>query len=349
MIRRSSTKTNITKLVLALLIVFAPVSLTSAKGEKSFYFQSLHYTGEGMRYCYEDQHGFMSITGIPYKDLDCKNCHVRSCDPCHGEQKGDTYSYSNAKVKQMETCLPCHSREGLTIRLGTEKGTLDVHVTRGMACADCHKGQDVHGDGRFYHSMREPGAVKVACITCHTVDQTIDAHSVHGDKVDCAACHVQNTVACLNCHFDTFLETKSRKGTFFPMQDWLLLINYEGKVTAGPAMSLVYQNKKFIVYAPYFTHAIQSKGRDCSECHDNAAMKLIKQGKQIPMAEFKNGKVVSWMGVAPLAPESLKWVYLNKDGDQWSPIETSAPARIHWWWGAPLSEEQLEALARSYE
>ena len=27
---------------------------------------------------------------------------------------------------------------------------------------------------------------------------------------------------------DTFLETGSRKGNFFPMQDWLLLINHEG-------------------------------------------------------------------------------------------------------------------------
>jgi hypothetical protein len=78
-------------------------------------------------------------------------------------------------------------------------------------------------------------------------------------------------------------------------------------------------------------------------------MKLIKQGKQIPMAQFENGKMVNWEGVAPVAPASLKWVYLNKDGDQWRPIETTAPAKIHWWWGTPLSEEQLEKLATSYE
>ncbi len=68
----------------------------------------------------------------------------------------------------------------------------------------------------FYHSMREPKALKVACVTCHAADQSIEAHTVHGDKVDCAACHVENTVACLNCHFDTFLETKSRKVTGSP-------------------------------------------------------------------------------------------------------------------------------------
>jgi hypothetical protein len=322
--------------------------LVSAVGQDAFFEKSLHYTGEGMRSCYEDQHGFMSITGIPYKDLDCKSCHVQSCDPCHAEKKGETCSYSSAKAKQMETCLPCHSRAGLTFRLGKGKGTLDVHVAAGMGCADCHKGQDVHGDGMFFHSMREPKALKVACVTCHATDQSIEAHTVHGDKVDCAACHVENTVACLNCHFDTFLETKSRKGTFFPMQDWLLLINHEGKVTSGTAMTLVYDDKKFVVYAPYYTHAIQSKGRACSDCHDNAAMKLVKQGKQIPMAEFKDGKMVTWKGVAPISPDSLKWVYLNKKGDTWMPIESDAPARIQWWWGTPLSEKQMEKLGTPY-
>jgi len=346
--RKPTGKRNIAQLGLLLTILLATASLVSAKGEKSFYSQSLHYTGEGMRYCYEDPNGFMSITGIPYKDLDCKNCHVKSCDPCHTEKTGDTYAYSNTKVKKSETCLPCHSRAGTTFSFGKERGTLDVHVAAGMTCADCHKGQDVHGDGKFYRSMREPKALKVACVTCHTVDQSIDAHTVHGGKVDCAACHVENTVACLNCHFDTFLETKSRKGTSFPMQDWLLLINYEGKVTSGTAMTLVYQDKKFVVYAPYYTHAIQSKGRECSDCHDNAAMKLIKQGKQIPMAEFKDGKMVTWKGVAPAAPDSLTWGYLNKTGDHWRPIETSTPAMIQWWWGTPLSEEQIEKLTTSY-
>ncbi len=341
-------KVSISQWGLVLLILLTTVSLVSAKGEESFYSQSLHYTGEGMRSCYEDPHGFMSITGIPYKDLDCKICHVKSCDPCHAEKKGETYSYSSSKVKQMETCLPCHTRAGLTFTLGKKKGGLDVHVAAGMTCAECHKGQDVHGDGKLYDSMRQPEALKVACVTCHTVDQSIDAHTVHENRVDCAACHVTNTVACLNCHFDTFLKTKSRKGTFFPMQDWLLLINYEGKVTSGTAMTLVYQNKKFIVYAPYYTHAVQSKGRQCADCHDNAAMKLIKQGKHIPMAEFKAGKMVNWKGVVPVVPDSLEWVYLNKENGQWKPIETGGPAKIHWWWGSPLSEEQIEKLATSY-
>ena len=63
--------------------------------------------------------------------------------------------------------------------------------------------------------MREPGALKVACTSCHTTDTSIDAHMVHEDKLDCAACHVSNTLACMNCHFDSFVETGKRKGNFF--------------------------------------------------------------------------------------------------------------------------------------
>jgi hypothetical protein len=30
------------------------------------------------------------------------------------------------------------------------------------------------------------------------------------------------------------------------------------------------------------------------------------------------------------------------------PIETDAPAKIHWWWGTPLSEKQMEKLGTPY-
>jgi hypothetical protein len=340
-------KVWMTGLIVIAFMAFGGVVL--AISQQSFFEKSLHFTGEGMRYCYEREDGLMSLTGIPYKDLDCKNCHVQSCDPCHAEKKGKESFYTEAKAKDTKTCLECHSRAGLTFKFGKNMGNLDVHVAKGMACADCHKGEDVHGDGNFYQSMRAPEALKVACVTCHTVDKTIEGHEVHGDKVDCAACHVSNTVACMNCHFDTFLKTGSRKGTFFPMQNWLLLINHEGKVTSGTAMSIVSKNKKFIVYAPYYTHAIQKKGRACDDCHANAAMQLIQKGETVPMMVFKDSKVESWKGVVPAVAEKLKWIYLNKEGDTWVPIKDKAPEKIQWWYGKPLTEEQIEKLTESYD
>lgn len=335
----------------SLIIFLVSVSLVmGGQPEESFFSKSLHHTGEGMRYWYEEQGGFMDVTGIPYDKLDCKSCHVKTCDACHTQKVGDTHFFSVVKAYDSDTCLACHSREGLTFKMGKEKGNLDVHVEKGMACANCHKGEDVHGNGTFHKSMRDVAAVKVSCTTCHTVNMEVDAHEVHGGSLDCSACHVDNTVACMNCHFDTFLETGSRKGTFFPMQSWTLLINYNGKVTSGTAMSLVYKDKKFILYTPYFTHAVNAKAKGCGECHANTAMKLIEEGKSVPMMAFKDGKVVNWEGVVPVAPDKLEWVYLNKKGDKWVPIETKEAAKVQFvGYGTPLTKDQLEKLSTSYE
>ncbi len=331
------------------LMVIVIGGVMSALAQRSFFEKSLHYTGEGMRYCYERGDGFMGITKIPYEKLDCKNCHVQSCDTCHAQQKGEGYFYTKTKAKDINTCLGCHGRQGITIDLGKKMGKLDVHLAKGMVCTDCHKGEDVHGDGKFYKSMREPNAVKVSCTKCHIAKKRIESHTVHGDKLACAACHVYNTIACMNCHFDACLKTGSRKGNFFPMQSWLLLINHEGKVTSGTAMSLVSKNKKFIVYAPYYTHAIQKKGRRCGDCHANEAMKLIQQGKPVPMMVFKDNAVEGWMGVAPAVHEKLSWVYLDKEGDTWIPIKGEKPEKVQWWYAEPLTQQQLESLFESYE
>ena len=342
--------TKIIGIALLALLVGALLAV-GENPEESFFSKSLHHTGEGMRYWYEEQGGFMDITKIPYNELDCKNCHVKNCDACHAQKIGDTSLFSVAKAYNMdETCLPCHSREGLTFKMGREKGNLDVHIDKGMVCANCHKGEDVHGNGTLHKTMRDVQAVKVSCATCHTADKEIVAHDVHGDKLDCSACHVDNTIACMNCHFDTFLETGSRKGNFFPMQDWTLLINYNGKVTAATAMSMVYKDEKFVLYAPYFTHAIKAKGKNCVECHANPAMKLIQDGKSVPMMAFKDGKVVNWEGVAPVVPEKLEWVYLNKVGDKWVAIENDEAEKVQFvGYGTPLTKEQLESLATEYE
>ncbi|OPX25551.1 MAG: hypothetical protein B1H02_01205 [Candidatus Latescibacteria bacterium 4484_107] len=305
--------------------------------------KSLHYTGEGMRYWYEEPGGFMDVTRIPYNELDCGGCHVKSCDQCHTEASG-------GKPTDMETCLTCHSRANLTFKMGREDGTLDVHVARGMGCTDCHKIKDAHGDGVFYHSMRDEGAIRASCLTCHEPDRNIPGHVVHRNNLDCSACHVANTTACMNCHFDTFIETGSRKGNFVRTKDWLLLINYKGKVTAGGAQSLVYKDRKFIAYAPYFTHAIQAKGRGCDDCHDNAAAKKIMRGESVPMMAFEDDRVVSWEGVVPVVPEHLEWAFLNKQGDGWTPVGNEDPPKIQFvGHGEPLTQGQVWKLAMQVE
>lgn len=331
----------------------------------SFFTNSLHYTGEGMRRWYEEDGGFMEITKIPYDQLDCKSCHVKSCDECHAKRKRAKFVFSPKKANDINTCLKCHSREGLTYRFDSkfvepgpdgEKSQLDVHMAAGMVCADCHRRYDVHGDGRFRPSMRHPKGVRITCRKCHIehaaefpgYDPEIDSHMVHGDKLNCAACHVRNTMTCYNCHFDEFLKTNKRKGNFIPMKDWMLLINYEGQVTSGSAMTLVHQNQKFIAYVPYFTHSIMRSGRQCDECHASEAAVRLSRGETVKVVDYKDGRIENWKGVVPVVPEGLDWVFLNRTENGWKRVPNDTPPKVQYAaFGTPLTPEQLSMLAEA--
>jgi len=334
---------------LSALIQFAAAGRNCQK--QSCFSNSLHHTGEGMRYWYEDPNGLMNLTDTPYEKLACKNCHVQNCDSCHAEKNQGTCSYDLTKAKQTDTCLQCHTRAKAAFALGKEQGTLDVHIAAGMGCTDCHKAHDVHGDGVFRHSMRDDGAVAAACTNCHDPNElkkTRD-HRVHRKtKIDCAACHVSNSMACLNCHMENFIKTGTKKGNYLPPeQNWVLLINYKDRVTTGTVQTAVYKDKKFIAYAPYFTHSIQKEARKCKDCHRNEATKLIKEGKSIPMAKFKDGKMESFKGVVPLVPDKLHWDFLTKDGDKWILIDCNQPPKVQFiGHGRPLTDEQLKKMSR---
>jgi len=332
-------------LIFFYVIIFGELVL--AFGQASFFEKSLHHTGAGMRNAYNE--GLMKLTNIPYDKLEeCNQCHVRSCDACHAYEKNDKFVYSTAKAKEMDTCLKCHGKEGMLFMMGRQMGNLDVHVAKGMICVDCHKDEDVHGDGNIYKSMREPGAVEASCESCHKeINTEIRAHTVHGEKLACNACHLSQMVSCMNCHFDTFLRTWKREGNFFLNLGYSLLMNHNGKVTAGTAMSFVTNNQKFIVFSPQFTHSVQKKGKACGDCHANEAMKLIQQGKSVPMMVSKDGKMETWKGVVPALPDRLQWAYFNKEGETWVPLSAQAqklPETVQWWYGKPLTEEQVKRL-----
>lgn len=319
------------------IVLFAVVLLTAhsfvvhaEQQAKCFFLNSLHSTGEGMRYWYEAEDGFMAITGIPYNKLGCKHCHSSGCDDCHVQKGDDGLSYSVETAKKPETCLKCHSREKATFKVDQGRGTLGVHIKAGMTCSDCHTAREVHGDGTSYRSMRDPKAMDADCTDCHT-KETRDypivpdskSHKVHKNKLQCNACHVQNTMACYNCHFGEFLKTKSKPKSFVgKVKDWLLLVKYQGRVTSGTIQSLVgVNNEPFMVYAPYFTHSVMKEGRKCEECHDTEAVNTLAAGKVFTTAAYKDRQLNFYKGVIPLVPELLKWPFLKKEGDKWEPFE----------------------------
>ncbi len=330
--------------LLSLLLLPWPVS--SDETEDCFK-TSLHHTTHGMARWYDAKDGFSAVTGVPYKDLGCKNCHVSSCNCCHLDKKDGAYFYSIDQARKSETCLKCHSREQATLGMDKERNTLGVHIKAGMQCADCHSARELHGDGTKYESMRQPGAMDTECSNCHDPKQS-QAHTVHKDKLHCTACHVQNSMTCFNCHFGVLKETQSKpKSMAGKAKDFLLLVKYQGKVTSGTMQTLVApDNYPFVTYVPYFTHSISQKGKDCEECHATEAVKILAEGREFVPGIVKDGKLEFYKGVIPVVPDQLKWPYLEKKDGKWTEFKpTSKPLIQLGVYAEPLTLEEVKKMA----
>ena len=315
---------------------------------------SLHHTTRGMATWYDADNGFSAITNVPYKDLGCKNCHATSCNDCHLEKSGEGFAYSTAKARRSSTCLKCHAREKATIGIDTARNSLGVHIKAGMQCADCHSAKEVHGDGTCYESMRAPGAMDTACTNCHTEDSTTypaipptESHMVHSGKLDCTACHVENSMTCYNCHFGVLQKTKSKpKSMVTKTKDFLLLVKYNGKFMSGTMQTLVGpDNYPFVAYVPYFTHSVTEQGRKCESCHSSRALKELAAGKSFNASTYKDGKLSFFEGVIPVVPDRINWTFLEKAGEQWTPFEPPAKPLVQMAvYAEPFTDDELEMM-----
>lgn len=286
---------------------------------------SLHGTTHGMGYWYaSEQGGFQGITNIPYENLDCKNCHVPAdvCDTCH---------LPDFSAPTDDRCLACHGRQKLEQFLGFT----DVHRSAGMECVDCHTRAQVHGDNKSYDSMFNEVISLVDCTDCHAVDKLSanPAHESHGNKLHCTACHMQATVTCYNCHFESALDGKG-KVPYGAFADWRFLVKWRDQVHQGNILTSTYQGQSFMVIAPFSGHSVYvppSGYEICHECHDNQMVQEYQnQGTMtITWWDAVDAKVEHFPGVIPVPKDwqtALKltyvtldqagaWVVVNNDAD----------------------------------
>ena len=350
------------KIVLPLFIMIILLALNNkavhAGQDGCFFSKSLHKTGEGMRYWYEAEDGFMALTGIPYNELGCKNCHAKGCTDCHLEKTEKGPAFSLAKARKNETCFKCHARAKAVNKLDKSRDFSDVHMQAGLTCVDCHTPREIHGDGNFYKTMRDSNAKDAACTNCHTKEAedypaipATKSHRIHKGKLECNACHVQNTMTCYNCHFGEFARTKSKPKSFTgKVKDFLLLVKYKGKITSGSLQTLVSDdNKAFIIYAPYLTHSIMSEGRKCEECHKTKAVNRLASGKKFTMATFKKDKINFYKGVVPLVPDLLEWPFFKKVEGKWEAFKPEQKPLVQMGlYAEPFTQEELKNLKKKH-
>jgi len=337
---------------MAAVLALGPVGATEKMPD--CFSTSLHHTGEGMRHWYEAEDGFMQITKTPYDELSCKNCHAKGCGTCHLKTTETGSIYSVKKASRAKTCLKCHAREKATISLDLISNCKDVHRSNYLTCVDCHSHQEIHGNGTAHKSMRADNAMSASCTNCHTETSreypaipATSSHDLHMDSLACNACHVQNTMACYNCHFGELEKTKSKPKSFTTkVKDFLLLVKYKGKITSGTLQTLVGKNNEpFICYVPYFTHSITKNARKCQDCHATEASQTLAAEKPFRPAVVKNGTLEFYKGVIPLVPDLLDWPFLEKKEGRWVEfIPDKAPLVQMAVYAEPFSQEELEAL-----
>jgi hypothetical protein len=328
----------------------ADAGVTIPEGE-CFFLKSLHFTAKGMEFWYSKEKGGLElISGIPYSKLKCQNCHVSGCDRCHRTEKGKRLSYTNKAAQNQDMCLKCHAREQAMMRIDLRLKQEDVHLAKGMSCSDCHSKREMHGDGTQYTSLKEPGAMDTNCEKCHNAIKQSDAHTVHEGKLDCKACHVRHVVSCTNCHFDHMVKTGKRKA--IPVDSWVFLMNYKGKVSSASMQTfLVRPNKTFLMFAPHMSHSIMKEGRKCDDCHGAKSVQQVIKEKKLKLTWMEGGKVTNLKGVIPVA-QGVKYecAYLDLKDGKWEPVKNPAEPKVQFAaFGEPLTKEQLEALAQVQE
>jgi len=286
---------------------------------------SLHYTGAGMKSEYAKYAAgeFGIDMDEYYAQWNCSNCHVTTCEKCHGEEP-----HKEDMSKNMSTCDQCHFKKQTSIFVGEipAHGKIpiegaevahpaDIHYEKGLTCTDCHTAEEMHGTGEAAASQLE--AVKTSCEDCHNspgkevkgmpVTQfapDTPSHKIHGDKLDCTACHVGWAPRCVNCHLDT------RKGTKVEIDDFRLAIGADGKIKPFMNMTAAYDSETHTGYGAWFPHTVTDKAKECADCHENPAVlcegcegeMLGEGGSFIPQETIDKVLAVEMPAGAPAEP-----------------------------------------------
>lgn len=355
------------KKILTLLILLPLGSYLLAQANFS---TSLHATRAGKATYYNAENGgFENLTNVPIDSLGCAHCH--GANDADGVAYGENYepgcidchpsnSAFNPDSLDVMQCYSCHGRQkavALMLKIP------DVHRDAGMKCWDCHKADDIHGDGTEYTSLFEEGAIKTKCEDCH-IDATStpplpdhSSYDPHSGKLDCTACHVQSVAACYNCHFESMTENhiKRQQGV---ISDFVMLVNRNGKVHTATFQSATFEGQTFNAFGPNASHTIGA-GRKCEDCHNNANVQAYKNDGIIKFATWNDAdSSLSWLhGMVPIPPDyetSFKMDYIKYDGNNddqvvfgsknWSSIGKDTWDLVQMKFCTPLTEAQMNAL-----
>jgi hypothetical protein len=305
---------------------------------------SLHKNRPGKDYWYGKANGgFENWTNVPIDSLGCVECHGPAdangdaypadyepgCADCHPLATAGT-NPDSIKVSQ---CYGCHSRQKTE---AVSLGYSDVHRDAGKRCWDCHTNNDMHGPpAPMLNSMLEPRGIEADCEDCHTTaGGTLPDHSpydpsAHGGKIHCTSCHAQTVLACYNCHFESQVETHIKRHKQ-PIHGFVILANRDkdNKVYPMSFQSLTNAGDAFVAFGPFTSHTIESEGRSCSDCHNNANIQSYNSTGEMRFATWnESDSTLSYLkGVVPMPADyqrSWRMDFLTYNGSTSNPMSAA--------------------------
>lgn len=177
----------------------------------SHFKKSLHYTTAGLQNGIHKRFSKAQAEQFDAKvfEQSCRSCHA-SCGDCHvktaavsGVDQGLFANHRFQKKNESKTCSACHGGRIYAEFMGKSSGVRDIHFEKGMTCLNCHKKQELHGDGTAADSKRNVKG-KPSCTDCHKLNASAASgkiHQQHVNKTNCQACHVASEYnQCSSCH-----------------------------------------------------------------------------------------------------------------------------------------------------
>lgn len=312
-----------------------------------FFLAAGHASNGRAGYWYDRNRGGLEVlTGIPYDNMSCRDCHM-ACGECHTTRSRGEFYYSAKSAGGSSVCIECHPRQWAELKDSEAKGEKDAHGSAGMSCVDCHDSMLVLDDPSGRDDGLTGGLARTGCEGCHPAESRPEEHlkNMHEGRLDCRACHVREVTACTNCHIETLVRTGTKM--FIPEDGWVFLMNEDDKVTSATMENFITgEGKTLVMFAPRFSHSIRPRGRGCDECHDTAVVREAALGRLLLTwmegAEQKNRK-----GVVPVV-EGVEYdcSYMLYKKGSWMATPANADPRIQYaGFGSPLTDEQFDALA----
>jgi hypothetical protein len=168
---------------------------------------SLHGTTSGKAYFYsKDQGGMELLTGIPYEELKCRECHTRynmgdkkeqiRCEGCHiTAPEAAAPPMAALKLPQYADtgasgCLSCHRRQGFEIVAQKPK----VDPTTNQPVTDSLGNPVMVPLTTDVHRSPAPAGKAMQCVNCHSQTE------IHGDGNEYHSLIESPSVKCVDCH-----------------------------------------------------------------------------------------------------------------------------------------------------